>query len=175
MSRTAVADTGPLLHLTEIGQENLLTGFDLVTISEQVVMELKRHGIFVHVSVILCDCLTIEVVTQLELDRQWADLSKFRIHEADLSVAVLAARLVPEIVLTDDLELRKGLETQGCSVVGSVGVLFRSFKAGHLTKLELQKCFDQLFDGSTLYLSKGFRVYIHKLLDNLAGENADTI
>ena len=167
MNETAVADTGPPIHLAEIGQESQLTIFKLVIISEQVKVELKRRGVFDRVAAMLGDHLVVESVTQPELDAQRAALSRFRVHQADLSVAALAARLAPEVVLTDDLELRKGLETQGHLVVGSVGVLVRAFKAGHLTKAELQACFDQLFDGSTLYLSEGFRIHIHKLLSSL--------
>jgi predicted nucleic acid-binding protein len=165
--KTAVADTGPPLHLAEIEQENQLTIFGLVIISEQVKVELERHGVFDRIAAILGDHLTVESVTQSELDAQRAALSKFRVHQADLSMAVLAARFSPEVVLTDDLELRKGLEAQGCSVVGSVGVLVRAFEVGRLTKAELQAYLDQLFDGSTLYLSKSFRIYVHRLLDGL--------
>jgi hypothetical protein len=47
-----------------------------------------------------------------------------------------------------------------------VGVLIRAFKAGRFTKAELHAHLDQLFDGSTLYLSKGFRARVRKLLDS---------
>lgn len=167
MNETVVADTGPPLHLAEIGQESQLTIFGLVIISKQIKAELKRRGVFDRVRAALGDRLVVESVTQQELDAQRVALSNFKVHQADLSVAVLAARLTPEVVLTDDLELRRGLEARGYLVVGSVGVLIRAFKAGHLTKAELQAYLDQLFDGSTLYLSKGLRTYIYKLLDGL--------
>jgi predicted nucleic acid-binding protein len=167
VNETAVADTGPLLHLAEIGQESQLTMFGLVTISDQVKVELKRRGVFDRIAAIPGDHLMVESVTQSELDAQRVALSRFKVHQADLSVAALAARLTPEVVLTDDLELRRGLEARGHSVVGSVGVLVRAFEAGRLAKAELQAYLDQLFDGSTLYLSKGFRIYVRKLLDSL--------
>lgn len=176
MNETAVADTGPLLHLAEIGQESQLTIFALVTISRQIKTELEQHGVFDRVAAAVGDCLMVESVLQSELDSQQVELSGFKVHQADLSVAVLAKQLAPEVVLTDDLELRKGLEAQGYSVVGSVGILVRAFKAGHVEKTELRACFDQLFNGSSLYLSKGFRAYICKILDSLIREeNADHI
>ena len=170
MNETTVADTGQLLHLAEIGQESQLAIFALVTISRQIKAELEQHCVFDHVAAAVGDCLVVESVLQSELDPQQVELSRFKVHQADLSVAALAARLAPEVVLTDDLELRKGLEAQGSSVVGSVGILVRTFKAGRLTKAELRACFDQLFNGSTLYLSKGFHAYVYKLLDSLIKE-----
>ena len=166
MNETVVADTGPLLHLAEIGQENQLSIFKLVIIPEQIRTELKQRGIFEPLAEVLSERLLVQSVDQVELDVQRTALSSFKIHQADLSVAALAVRLIPDVVLTDDLELRRGLELQGYSVTGSVGVLVRAFKTGRLTKLELQTCFEQLFDDSTLYLSKGFYNYIHKLLNS---------
>lgn len=94
-------------------------------------------------------------------------MSKFKVHKTDLAVAALSVRLSPDVVLTDDLELRKGLEAQSFTVVGSIGILVRAFKAGRLTKAELRNSFDRLFDGSTLYLSKGFAVYVREFLDGM--------
>lgn len=167
MSETAVSNTGPPLHLSEIGQESQLTVFDRVTISEQVREELTRRGVFNRVAAALGDCLTVESVTQAELDAQRTALSGFKVHQTDLSVAALAARFASDVVLTDDLELRKGLEAQGCTVIGSIGVLLRAFRIGRFTKAELQAHLDQLFDGRTLYLSTGFRAHVRKLLDHL--------
>jgi len=167
VNETAVADTGPLLHLVEIGQESQLNIFGQVIISKHIEAELKRRAVFDRVAAILDDHLAIESVTQSELDAQRMALSRFKIHQADLSVAALAMFLMPDVVLTDDLELRKGLELQGCLVVGSVGILVRAFKADRLTKGELQTCFERLFDDSSLYLSKGFRTHVHNLLASL--------
>lgn len=167
MSDTIISNTGPPFHLTEIGQEGLLSLFERVIISEQVQTELTRHGVFDLVVAVLGDRLMVERVAQIELDSQQAVLSRFKVHLVDLSVAALAARMSPDAVLTDDLELRKGLEMRGHTVVGSVGVLIRAFKAGRFTKAELHAYLDRLFDGSTLYLSKGFRAHVRKLLDSL--------
>jgi predicted nucleic acid-binding protein len=167
VNETAVADTGPLLHLAEIGQESQLNIFGQVIISKHIEAELKRRAVFDRVAAILGNHLVIESVTQPELDAQRMALSRFKIHQADLSVAALAMLLMPDVVLTDDLALRKGLESQGCLVVGSVGIPVRAFRAGRLTKGELQTCFERLFDGSSLYLSKGFRTHVHNLLVRL--------
>jgi predicted nucleic acid-binding protein len=164
---TAVADTGPPLHLAQIEQESQLTVFVRSSISEQVREELARRGVFDRIAAALGDRLVVESVTLSEIDAQRETLSSFRLHQTDLSVAALAVRCAPEVVLTDDLELRRGLEAHGHTVVGSVGVLVRAFKAGRYTKAALYAHLDRLFDGSTLYLSKGFRTHVRNLLDRL--------
>jgi hypothetical protein len=60
---TAVADTGPPLHLAQIEQESQLTIFMRSSISEQVRKELARRGVFDRVASALGDHLVVESVT----------------------------------------------------------------------------------------------------------------
>jgi len=71
-------------------------------------------------------------------------------------------------VLTDDLALRRRLENQGVTVVGSVGVLVRAYTTGRIRRDELEGAVDTLFTISTLHLSRAFRAYVRHLLANLA-------
>ena len=45
VNESAVADTGPLLHLAEIRQESQIIIFGRVTISDQIEIGLKRHSV----------------------------------------------------------------------------------------------------------------------------------
>lgn len=153
MNKSAVSDTGPILHLTKIGQESHFLIFGKIFISKQIKSELEKYDIFSKIKAAMNDRIIIEVVSKQEIDEQKRILSGFKIHQSDLSVAVLAQRVLPEAVLVDDLELRKGLETQGYTVVGSLGILFRAFKQRQLTKSELRVSIDQLFNDDT-YISQ---------------------
>ncbi len=73
----------------------------------------------------------------------------------------------PNFVLTDDLQLRKALETQGHKVVGSVGVVVRAFTFGIIDKAELQTIIDELLDGSSLYTSRSFRRHVYDILNDI--------
>lgn len=167
MLETAVTDTGPLLHLAEIGQEGLLRLFERVIASEQVAAEARRFGVLDRITSALGCRLVIERVTDGEVSAQREVLDDRCAHQTDLSVAALAARSTPDVVLTDDLTLRKGLEAQGCQVVGSVGILVRAFRAGRVSKSDLHVSLERLFDGSSLYLSKSFRAHVRSLLDDI--------
>ncbi len=167
MSKIAVSDTGPLLHLTEIGHTHLFTLFPSVIISSQVEAELTQYEVCDHIMSLLTNQLIVVEVEPHEIVAQQKALAGFKVQPTDTSVAALAAKYTPVVVLTDDLELRKGLEAQGYFVTGSVGVLIRAFKTQQLTKNELYTLLDQLFDGSTLYLRREFYEHVRQLLNRL--------
>jgi hypothetical protein len=52
------------------------------------------------------------------------------------------------------------------TAVGSIGILIRCFKLGRFGKTELEAMLDKLFTGSTLYLSKAFKVRVRAMIDS---------
>lgn len=162
MPETAVSDSGPILHLAEIGEIGRLGLFAAVIIPEQVRTELAGRGAWSSAAEAR---LQVEKVSAQEINEQAKTLAPFTVHRTDLSVAALAVRISPDVVLTDDLRLRRGLESQGHQVVGSVGILIRAFHTGQLSKPELLARLDQLLDGSSLYTSKAFRAMVRAFLD----------
>ena len=90
------------------------------------------------------------------------------LQSADAQVLALAkSRGFSETVLTDDLALRNCVEQEGGSVAGSVGLLVRSYRLGHFTLEELLESADQLMSQSTLFMSKPFRKWLRKMLEDL--------
>ncbi len=164
-TKVTVSDTGPLLHLTEIGCSHLLTIFSNLMISPQVEAELVQYRIREHIKKVLGDHLTIANVEPHEIKIQQQNLTGFQIQLTDMSVVILTSKYKPEITLTDDLELRKVLEHQEHTVTGSIGILIRAFKTQRLTQTELITHLDQLFDDSTLYLSREFYVHVQNLIN----------
>ncbi len=137
MSNITVSDTGPLLHLNEIGHVHLLTLFHETLITFQVETELNHYGVSQKIKKTLSEHIDIFHVGPYEIACKQNELFEFQLQTTDVSVAVLAARCNPDIVLTDDLELRKGLETMGFKVTGSVGILIRSYNMNWISKTEL--------------------------------------
>lgn len=90
------------------------------------------------------------------------------IQPADAQVFLLVqASRFQALVLTDDLALRKLIESHGATVVGSVGILIRAYSSGKLDRRQLDEAFRALFDDSTLHLSQAFRAYLAQLLKSL--------
>lgn len=159
-----MADTSTVLHLVEIKRPDLLCLFETVAISQHVRAELRRNRALKPVADALLSQLRVTGVTYEQLRHHQQLLAAFKLHEADLSTAALAAALRPDVVLTDDLALRKALESQGWTVVGSIGVLVRALKTGLIPRTEMLDCLDKLLDNSSLYTSKAFRTRVRSLL-----------
>jgi predicted nucleic acid-binding protein len=163
-----IADTGPILHLHQIGHRSTLQIFEHVTITDLVADELRVRGIEPtdiggpHVSL---------SVTPIPTERWEPVLQQPNaggIQPADAQVFALAQDGgFQHPVLTDDLALRRLLEAHGGVAIGSIGVLVRAYTLGQLRRRELEEAVDALFDRSTLHLSRAFRVYVRRLLDAL--------
>jgi predicted nucleic acid-binding protein len=86
-----------------------------------------------------------------------------------LSGSTLSPKLKPtgSLVLTDDLALRRLLESHGATVAGTFGILVRAYSSGRLRRDELEEAVEALFHRSSLHLSRAFRIYIQELLKKL--------
>jgi predicted nucleic acid-binding protein len=170
----AIADTGPLLHLAEIGCLAALGAFQRLLIPDLVVDELRRHG--VDVRLVDVPELTVSTVPPRRYERvsRVANSAGVSIQAADAQVlALVLARRRRDVVLTDDLALRRIVEGRHVVAVGSVGVLVRASSQGLMDDAELRRSIDALFERSTLYLSKAFRAYVHRLLDTPPTRTSD--
>lgn len=162
----AISDTGPILHLAEIGALSVLTIFKKVHVSNLVDEELLSYGIDLAVEGQRWPELTFEMkaVDQERVTELLRELAAFELHRADASIIALADDLRIKPILTDDMELRKALESRGHEAVGSIGVAVRAYKLRKLTREALEDLIDDLFSRSSLHLSKGFRQYVREML-----------
>ena len=163
----AVSDTGPVLHLQEIGQLTALATVTPLILPDLVVEELAARGVEI-------DPLREKglLVTVFPVDpRVWKKVLRDiapHIQPADAQVFTLVRdhgfRL---LALTDDLALRRLLEMHGALVVGTVGILLRAYGQGLISRNDLDAFFEDLFHRSSLHLSSAFRAYLRKLLADL--------
>jgi predicted nucleic acid-binding protein len=164
-----ISDTGPILHLHQIGWHPALTICERLVIPDLVAEELRIHGVdLLHMDTPELTFSMVSVTAaQWQAVRQNAGVQS--IQPADAQVFVLAeATQFRQLVLTDDLALRQHLEAHGTLVVGSIGVLVRAYSMHRLQRHELEIAMDALFDQSTLHLSKAFRMYVRQLLSSLS-------
>lgn len=163
-----VSDTGPILHLHEIDRLPLLTTLSPLNIPDLVQAELGLYGIP------MADLVKagIEVTVTPVAEPIWREILLIpgftRIQPADAQVFAIARSCSFQVLtLTDDLALRKLLEREGATVVGSIGLLIRGYRDGRLTRAALEKCIDDLLGKSTLHLSRAFRSYVRQLVEEL--------
>ncbi len=164
----AIADTGPILHLHEIGRLQVLRVFDSLLIPDLVADEIRAYGLDPARLGVIDQTVTVVTIEEA----QWTPFvnvtGRPNIHPADAQVFVLAqSHQFALSVLTDDLDLRRRLENQGAVVVGSVGVLVRAYSSGYFKRAELESAVQALFMQSTLHVSRAFATYVRVLLSAL--------
>jgi predicted nucleic acid-binding protein len=163
----AISDTGPILHLFEIDKLFCLHIFEQLYIPPLVASELEYFGL--HPNNLNIDTkISIPSVDQQYRENVLQTLTHPPIHPADAEVFIFGQdRGFPDLVLTDDMALRRYLEQHDLVVVGSVGLLVRSYHQGLISHTMLNNAIDDLFYKSTLHLSPAFRIYVRNLIDNL--------
>lgn len=143
--------------------------FAHLEVPDLVAGELASYGL--EVSNLGVVGLTVRVVAVAEADweRVLRAPSQAPIQPADAQVVLLArGDHFRALVLTDDFTLRRRLEDEGATAVGSVGILVRAYHGGRITRLQLDDAIDALFTRSTLHLSRAFRGYVRQLLSHLS-------
>lgn len=158
----AVCDAGPLTHLWQILLWPAFQLFHVLHIPEQVVHEVSENVPFDQLTEMTGCSIRVYPVDPARMPSKLSDATSF--SSADLATLVLAREISPDFVLTDDLSLRRELESQQHNVMGSVGLVMYAYKHGLLTPETLDLAIEQLFVHSTLYLSPQFKAYVRKLI-----------
>lgn len=160
----AVCDSGPLTHLWQIDAWHTLGVFETIHVAAQVRREIQRHVPLERLETIAGCQLQIHEVSLPEAGSRAALFPELLLQEADLATLALAVRLKPDLILTDDLAMRRAVEAQQQTPMGSVGILLCAYKAGRLDINGLEHALDRLFVHSTLYLSPRFKSYVQRLI-----------
>lgn len=131
-SRRAVADTGPLIHLSEIGSLSVLNLFDEVHLTDTVWEEATMAG---RIQVRDLEGLPIlhrHELSTSEIDQFAADSNLQLLHAGEQGALLLAERLHVQLFLTDDLAAREAAKDLGLQPVGSLGLIVRAYAEGTL-------------------------------------------
>ncbi len=170
----AVCDSGPLTHLWQIDMWSVFGTFGTLHIAEQVAQEVREHVVLNRMKDLAGCPLHIHAVLEQEIEStQKAFPPEVTLQRPDWATLALARRLAPDLVLTDDLALRRAVEAVGQVPMGSVGLLLRAYKAGLLDADALSRAIDGLFVHSTLYLSPAFKSYVRRLIAEAIAEHEE--
>ena len=167
---SSVADSGPPIHLHEVRRLDLLAVVAPLIIPTPVRAELLRKGVWSALRRRSRIELRVQRVSASAIQKERRRWTTEDFADADLSVLVLARRSPRDLVLTDDLRLRRCAEQIRRRVVGTVGILVRAYRLKRINLFQLRRAIDELFDDSSLYLSAAFRRTILELLRQLEGK-----
>lgn len=166
MSRLILVDSGPILHLHEIKRIYLFRIFkerELV-VSNIIMNELANYNVSLEGLEEEGLRLTVSHVRRKDIRDIQTSVKDYRLHDGDVSIILLSLKFKPELVMTDDMELRKAIVDNNLKPIGTFGIVMKAWKEGIISKNEVDDIVRDLFEQSTLYLSKGFKKYIIGLL-----------
>ena len=148
MENSAVSDTGPIIHLSEISLIHSFDIFSELIISEEVERELKNSKISI-----------FKKIKILKLSPDFKDKVKILTNQEnlDLGEAFAIALAMQEKVnyfLTDDFDARTVAAKYNIQVHGIVGIVLRAFREKIIDKKTVIEKVNELYTKSSLFITK---------------------
>ncbi len=145
-----VCDTGPILHLQEIGAVHLLDQFGPAVIPPQVETELNaRIEHWLEIKPNWLQTVSLEPAVLMQA------LAWFRgglLHGGEAEAIALGRAAGADLILTDDIAARLFARSLGFEVHGSLGIVLAGAARGRLMRHEASDLLDAL-SRSTLWIS----------------------
>jgi hypothetical protein len=148
----AVSDSGPFIHLHQIGLFELLALFKRLVTSDRVIAEVTRPKRLTEERIGGLVNLEVHPVTSENISAMRKRLVGFDLQEGELSALWLCCHLKINLFLTDDLEARRAAKFLGLEPHGSVGIIVLAHRMGKLTLVQSKKALRDLLDKSSLFL-----------------------
>jgi predicted nucleic acid-binding protein len=146
----AVADTGPLIHLAEIGCLHLLSIFEELHIPEGVWSEADRPAT-------IREGLTFakrHTLQSKEIAGFTADHGLEKLQAGERESLLLCSKLAVPVLLTDDLAVRRAAKALGLTPVGSLGVIARAHQMGRIASNAAEQHLRELYAVSSLFVTQ---------------------
>jgi len=167
-----VSDTGPLLHLYQIGAFDLFRIFESIHVTPMVLHELRRHAadLFdkgLHQSLIQAS-LSSRSVQQAHA---WVNAQV--LHAGEAEALAYAIEIKADVFLTDDTAARTLGEMLGLKVRGTLGVVLYAAATKQLTFEEASQRLSDLEQSSSLWMSSKVRAAAHQSLRSIFQATSD--
>ena len=147
----AVADAGPLIHLYEVGHTDLLSLFDVLYIPDAVWAESVGKS---RISPLSLANVQRHTITGIDIEHFVQTHSLSNLHAGEWESLFLCRQLVVPLLLTDDLAVRDATKRLQIRPVGSLGIVVRGYREGHLTRSEAEQTLVALYEESSLFVTQ---------------------
>jgi predicted nucleic acid-binding protein len=150
----AVADAGPLIHLHEIDRFSLLQLFVPLYIPDAVWQETVGQGRLTPDDVLPLVDVQRSPLSQSEIDRFIQDNCLEDLQAGECQCLYLCQQIQVPLILTDDLAVRDAAKQLQLTPVGSLGIVVRAYRQGFITLAEAENAITQLYDVSSLFVTR---------------------
>jgi predicted nucleic acid-binding protein len=163
-----VTDTGPLLHLHQVGAMPVLAHLGSGQVTPTVFSELQRHAPSFAISGLPAWLsLAQPSATAILQASQWVNAQV--LHAGEAEALAYARETRADMFLTDDTAARTMGESLGIHVRGSLGVLLFAAASGHLDKAECLQILSDLEQHSTLWMSAKVKASVRLAVSQIFG------
>ncbi len=151
---TVVSDTGPLLHLSEIGCINFLNVFEKVIVPTSVRQEYLKHEASDTPEIFSLKNIKNAIADIDEVQKFIAKYNLNNLHSGEIECLFLCKRNSINILLTDDLAVRDIAKDFDVVPVGLLGIILRVYRKGIITKQQAENYLYELYEKSSLFVTK---------------------
>ena len=150
----AVADAGPIIHLSEIGSLSLLRIFKRLHVPDAVWSEAIEAGRVRATDVLALGNVQRHTIPRTEVTHFVHEHCVLDLHAGERECLFLCQQISVSFLLTDDLAVRRAAKSLGLTPVGSLGVVVKAYRLGHVSLAEAEPLIAGLYDVSTLFVTR---------------------
>jgi predicted nucleic acid-binding protein len=160
-----VCDAGPVIHLDELGCENLFQDFKEVILTEAVWNEIIFN---IPNGWNKTDLPFIRKTNCIPVGEDLNTLCRvFSLHRGEVSALGIMENNPEALFLTDDCAARLVAEKMGYNVHGTIGILLRAIRRELLKPSEVLNLLSELPQRSSLYIRNSL---LNEVIENLKKE-----
>lgn len=148
--KIAVADAGPLIHLSEIGSLTLLHVFDAIHMPHAVRLEIGEH----HKNILQKIHITSHNLPEAQISKFTNEEGFEKLHSGEIECLYLCKQMGLPILLTDDLAVRDVAKSLQITPVGSLGIVIKAYKNNKITLAEAERHINDLYNISSLFVTR---------------------
>ncbi|MCB0117251.1 MAG: hypothetical protein KDD84_24295 [Caldilineaceae bacterium] len=163
-----VTDTGPLLHLHQVGAIHLLAHLGNIRVTPTVWREFQRHAPNFETNG-LPAWLSLEQPSASTILQASQWVSAQVLHAGEAEALAYARETHADLFLTDDTAARTMGESFGIQVRGSLGVVLFAAASDHLDKVACLRVLDALETQSTLWMSAKVKAGARQAVSQIFG------
>lgn len=151
---SVVSDTGPLIHLSEIGCINFLKYFEIIYVPGCVRSEYYKHKKKSDPDAFDLENIQLHLIEDIDLNAFISKNYLSNLHSGEKECLFLCSNFDIDVILTDDLAVRDVAKRLNITPVGSLGVIVKSYKKNVISLSQAEKHILQLYEISSLYVTK---------------------
>lgn len=152
--KAAVADAGPLIHLTQISSLSLLQIFETLHIPDVVWSETVDRGRLTEADVLNLGNVRRHTLSLPDLAQFTQQNSLQNLQAGECGSLYLCKQSGVDLVLTDDLAARDAANLLSLTPVGSLGIVVKAYWVGDISLVDAERLLNDLYSISSLFVTR---------------------